>query len=155
FHVSRGFDEGQSTVTVYASNSLQGVYNHLATQPEPLLACFAEALCHLGVSNVLGFNQSLVVFAGEHSKILADAGWTRRRVQEFIVAHAHRAVAEFKRVGRLPGEIADADARTERYLFNDPADLLIVCAGGEAGAWSAVLPGWGKKWTKAVTTEVV
>jgi hypothetical protein len=155
FHVSRGFRAEQSTVTVYASNSLQQVYNHLATRPEPLLMCFAEALCHLGVSNVMGYNQSLVVFAGEHSKILADAGWSRRQVQEFIMAHAHRTLADFKRVGRLPGEVADADARTERYLFNDPADLLIVCAGGEAGAWSAVLPGWGNKWTKAITTEVV
>jgi hypothetical protein len=109
----------------------------------------------LGVSNILGFNQSLVVMAGEHAKILRDAGWSRTRMQAFLVEHARRRVADFKRAARLPGEVADGDERTWRHVFNDPADVLIVCAGGEAGSWSACLPGWGKKWTRAVTVEVM
>jgi hypothetical protein len=155
FHVLRGFRPEQSAVTVYASNSLNQVYNQLAAQPEPLLLCFADALCHLGVSNILGFNQSLVVLAGEHSKILQKAGWSRRQMQAFIVEHARRRVADFKRAARLPGEIGAADESTWRHAFDDPADVLIVCAGGEAGSWSACLPGWGKKWTRAVTVEVL
>src|SRR5262244_1432684 len=43
-HVTRGFSAGQSTVTVYASNSLYQVYNQLAATPEPLLLCMAGAL---------------------------------------------------------------------------------------------------------------
>lgn len=155
FHVSRGLKAEQSAVTVYASNALSPVYNQLATTPEPLLLCFADALCHLGVSNILGFNQSLIVFAGEHSTILKNAGWTRRRTQEFLVEHARRRVADFKRAARLPGEIGDADETTWRHVFNAPEDILIVSAGGEAGAWSATLPGWGKKWTRAITVEIV
>ena len=27
-------------------------------------------------------------------------------------------------------------------------------AGGRAGSWSACLPGWGKKWTRAVTVAI-
>jgi len=155
FHVQRGFRPGQSAVTVYASNSLNQVYNQLATRPEPLLLCFADALCHLGIPNVLGFNQSLIVLAGEHSAILREAGWTRTQTQAFLVEHARRRVADFKRAARLPGEIVAADETAWRSVFDDPRDILIVCAGGEAGAWSACLPGWGKKWTRAVTVEVV
>jgi hypothetical protein len=155
FHVWRGFRPEQSTVTVYASNSLNQVYNQLATEPEPLLLGIADALCHLGVPNILGYNQSLVVLAGEHSTILGHAGWSRRRTQEFLVEHARRRVADFKRAARLPGEIAESDEATWRQVFRDPEDLLIVCAGGEAGSWSACLPGWGKKWTRAVTVEIV
>ena len=155
FHVNRGFRPEQSAVTVYASNSLNQVYNQLATRPEPLLLCFADALCHLGTPNVLGFNQSLIVFAGEHSAILRNAGWSRAQAQEFLVEHARRRVADFKRAARLPGEIGASDETTWRRVFSDPRDILIVCAGGEAGAWSACLPGWGKKWTRAVTVEVV
>jgi hypothetical protein len=140
---------------VYASNSLNQVYNQLATRPEPLLLCFADALCHLGISNILGFNQSLVVLAGEHSEILRNAGWTRRRMQDFLVAHARRSVADFKRAARLPGEIGESDEATWRHVFQDAEDILIVTAGGEAGSWSACLPGWGKKWTRAVTVEAV
>ena len=153
-HVTRGFRPDQSAVTVYASNSLYQVYNQLAAEPEPLLLCMADALANLGVPNVRGFNQSLIVFAGEHREVLRRGGWSRRDVQRFLVGQTRRTVADYKRAGRLPGEITPADVSTWRHLFEDPDDLLLVCAGGAAGSWSACLPGWGKKWTRAVTTVI-
>jgi hypothetical protein len=153
-HVERGFRPEQSTVTVYASNSLYQVYNQLAASPEPLLLCFADALANCGVPNLRGFNQSLIVCAGEHSEVLRKSGWSKRDVKAFLVAHARRRLADYKRAGRLPGDITPADETTWRHVFEDPDDLLLVCAGGRAGSWSACLPGWGKKWTKAVTTPI-
>ena len=154
FHVTRGFRRDQSAVTVYASNSLYAVYNQLSSDPEPLLRCFADALCNLGTPNLRGYNQSLIVFAGEHADLLRESGWSRRAVQTFLVEHARRKVADIKRAGRRPGEVEPADETTWKHAFDDPDDLLIVCAGGRAGAWSACLPGWGKKWTRSVTTLV-
>jgi hypothetical protein len=153
-HVSRGLRPHDSAVTVYASNSLYQVYNQLAAEPEPLLRCFADALCNLGSPNVKGFNQSLLVLAGEHAEVLRASGWSRRQVQDFLVAHARRPVADFKRAGRLPGPVEAADHATWRHVFERADDLLIVCAGGRAGSWSACLPGWGNKWTRAVTTRI-
>jgi hypothetical protein len=153
-HVERGCRREQSAVTVYASNSLYQVYNQLAATPEPLLRCVADALTNLGVPNVKGFNQALLVFAGEHTEVLAKAGWSKRDVGRFIVEHARRPLADLKRAARLPGEPAPGDERTLRALFERPEDLLIVSAGGRAGSWSACLPGWGTKWTKAVTTVI-
>jgi hypothetical protein len=153
-HVARGLRPEDSAVTLYASNSLYQVYNQLAAEPEPLLLCFADALGNLGSPNVKGYNQSLLVLAGEHAEILRTAKWTRRQVQEFLIAHARRRVADFKRAGRLPGPVEAADETTWRYLFERPEDLLIACAGGRAGSWSACLPGWGTKWTRAVTTRI-
>jgi hypothetical protein len=153
-HVERGLRSDQSAVTVYASNSLYQVYNQLAATPEPLLLCFADALANLGVPNVRGFNQSLVVFAGEHSDVLRQSGWSKRDVKQFLVERARRTVADYKRAARLPGPIAPADESTWRNVFEDPDDLLVVCAGGRAGSWSACLPGWGKKWTRAVTVPI-
>ena len=153
-HVSRGLRPQDSAVTVYASNSLHQVYNQLAAEPEPLLRCFADTLCNLGSPNVKGFNQSLVVLAGEHAEIIRASGWSRRKVQDFLVEQARRTVADFKRAARLPGPLTPADETTWRRVFERPDDILIVCAGGRAGSWSACLPGWGNKWTKAVTTRV-
>ena len=152
--VERGYRREQSTVTVYASNSLYQVYNQLARTPEPLLRCFADALSNLGVSNIIGFSQSLVVFGGEHAELLRESRWSKRQVRDFLVAHARRSVADFKRAGRLPGAVSEADETTWRYIFDDPDDIALVCAGGRAGSWSACLPGWGKKWTKSVTTLI-
>jgi len=154
FHVARGLGADQSAVTVFASNSLYQVYNQLAAEPEPLMRCFADALSNLGLPNVKGFNQALVVFAGEHAEVLRQSGWTRGDAQRFLIEHARRRVADLKRAARLPGEVAPADETTWRHLFEKPDDILMVFAGGRAGSWSACLPGWGNKWTKAITMPI-
>jgi len=154
FHVARGLHAGQSAVTLFASNSLYQVYNQLAAEPEPLLRCFADALSNLGLPNVKGFNQALVVLAGEHTEVVRQSGWSRRQFQSFLVEHTRRRVADLKRAARLPGDVTSGDESSWRYLFEKPEDILIVCAGGRAGSWSACLPGWGNKWTKAVTTAI-
>ena len=153
-HVERGYRPEQNAVTVYASNSLCQVYNQLAAEPESLLRCFADALCNLGTPNLRGFNQSLVVFAGEHTDILRRSGWSKRDVRRFLMENARRTVADLKRAGRRPGEIEPADETIWKHAFERLEDILIVCAGGEAGSWSACLPGWGNKWTRSVTTPI-
>jgi hypothetical protein len=153
FHVSRGFRADESTLTLYASNSLQQVYNQLAATPEAVLRCYADALYNLGSPNVYGFNQSLVVMGFEHADVMRANRWSRRDAQTFLMEHCRRRVGDLKRAARLPGDITPQDETTWRYAFESPDDLLIVCAGG-AGSWSAVLPGWGKKWTRAITTRI-
>lgn len=153
-HVERGFAPDESAVTIYASNSLLGVYNQLAAEPEPLLLQFADALCNLASPNVLGFNENLVVMAGEHAQVIRRAGWSKGQVREFLVRNARRTVADFKRCGRLPGEVEPEDETTWRYVMEQPEDVILVRAGGMAGSWSACLPGWGKKWTRSITTPV-
>lgn len=153
-HVERGFRPEQSAVTVYASNSLCAVYNQLASTPEPVLLCFADALCNLGSPNLRGYNQSLIVFAGEHAELFGQNGWTKGDVKAFLIQHARRTIADLKRAGRRPGNVEPGDETAWKHAFEDPDDLLIVCAGGRAGSWSACLPGWGNKWTRSVTTPV-
>jgi hypothetical protein len=151
-HVERGLHVEQSAVTVYASNSLCQVYNQLAAEPEPLLRCFADALCNLGTPNLRGFNQSLVVLAGEHADVLGT--WSKAEVREFLVGHARRTVADLKRAGRRPGAVEPGDETTWKHAFERPEDIILVRAGGEAGSWSACLPGWGNKWTRSVTVPI-
>ena len=153
FHVSRGFRAKESVLTLYASNSLQQVYNQLAATPEAILTCYADALYNLGSPNVYGFNQSLVVMGFEHADVMRANRWSRRDAQTFLIEHCRRRVADLKRAARLPGDITPEDETTWRHGFESPEDVLIVCAGG-AGSWSAVLPGWGKKWTRAITTRI-
>ena len=76
----------------------------------------------------MGFNQSLIVFAGEHTEVLRQCGWTKRDTKRFLIEHARRRVADFKRAGRLAGEITPAEESTWRYLFENPDDLLVVWA---------------------------
>jgi hypothetical protein len=153
-HTSRGLAYEDSAVTLIASNSLYQVYNQLAAAPEPLLLCFADALGNMGLPNLKGFNETLIVVAGEHAEVLRAAGWSRLDVQRFLVEQTRRRVADFKRAARMPGPVTPADETTWRHVFERPEDILIACAGGRAGSWSACLPGWGNKWTRSVTTRI-
>ena len=76
--------------------------------------------------------------------MLRPAGWSRRDVQRFLIEHTRRSRGRLqaRRRGCRARSLPD-DETTWRYLFERPDDILIACAGGRAGSWSACLPGWG------------
>jgi len=155
-HVERGFSPGQSATTLFACESIVQTYNQLSSRPEPLLMGMADAMANMGSMNIIGQQQMGVVFGGEHTEVLRDSGWTKKAVKDFLFAHAKRSVADLKRVGRLPGETADGDEQTFRHPVRNPEDIFVVCAGGRAGSFSAILTGWGSiKATRSVTTPIV
>ena len=142
-HVERGFAAEQSTVTLACCNSFLQVFNTISRSPEPLLHSVADAMSYLGSLGLMWQTPGVVIFAGEHTKVLRDSGWSKDRVREFIVAHARRTVADLKAAGRLPEEAAPGDEETWQYAMDNPADLIVLCGGGETGGWTACLPGFG------------
>ena len=98
--------------------------------------------------NLLGFNETLVVFAGEHMRrSLQKAGWSRhRRAALPDRAHATDTVADYKR-GGAPARRGHAGGRDHAgaTASSGPEDILIAFAGGRAGSWSACLPGLGNQ----------
>ena len=71
--------------------------------------------------------ETLVVIGVEHAKTISEDGFSKSDVRRYI-----------------------ADT-TQRYL---EADLLLMVAGGPAGRWSIVVPGWGSPSSRAVTLTV-
>ena len=154
-HVERGCRPEQSAVTVYASNSLCQVYNQLAADARaaaPLLRRRPLQSRHAQPARLQPVARRL-------------RGRARRRPAPerleqgatcgaFSWSTPGARVADLKRAGRRPGEVEPADETTWKHAFERPEDILIVCAGGQAGSWSACLPGWGNKWTRSVTTVI-
>jgi hypothetical protein len=55
----------------------------------------------------------------------------------------------------MAGAPQAGDETRMRPLVESPDDILVVAAGGRAGAFSAYVPGWGsKRSSRAVTKEV-
>jgi hypothetical protein len=55
----------------------------------------------------------------------------------------------------MSGEEKPGDETLLRPLVESSDDILVVAAGGRAGAFSAYIPGWGsKRSSQAVTKEV-
>lgn len=149
--VQLGFPAEVSTVTVMAAEGPHQVSNHVSNEPEGLLLTFADVLRATAFSG----GKYVVVIAPEHLAVLAAGGWSRRRVQEYLAANARRTIADLKRYGRLPGPIREGDEAEWRHVVQDPDDLLVVAAGGEAGGFSAIIPPWNGGRTSLPQTQAV
>ena len=152
-HVERGFRPEQSTVTVMAAESPHQFYNQLSNTPEGVLTTLADAM-RLGGS--AGRQpQYVIVLAGEHMRTIGYGGWGKKEIRQFLFEHTQNSHAHLKRTNRLPGSIQPSDETKLRPLVASADDILVVAAGGRAGAFSAYIPGWGgSRSSLAVTKEV-
>jgi hypothetical protein len=105
--------------------------------------------------SVLGQPTYVIVLAGEHVRTIARDGWDKKHIRHFLFEHTHNSYAHLKRTGRKSNAIAEGDEQRMRALVVTPDDILVVAAGGRAGAFSCYIPGWGSaKSSQAVTKEV-
>ncbi len=152
-HVERGFEPGQSTVTVMAAEAPHQVYNQLSSTAEGVLTTLADDMRISG--NVMGQPQYVIVLAGEHTRTIARDGWQKGDIRKFVFEHTHNSHAHLKRTQRMTGAILPGDETRMRPLVESSDDILVVAAGGGAGAFSAYIPGWAsRRSSQSVTKEI-
>jgi hypothetical protein len=152
-HVERGFRPEQNAVTIFAAMAPHQYANQLSATPEGVLT---TACAFMRISAGLrGQPQYVLVFAGEHQAVMAQAGWSRDDVRQFCFEHTKTSHAEMKRMNVMPGAVQPGDETTMHPLVETPQDFIIVAAGGRAGVQSAYIPGWGgKRSSQSVTKEI-
>ena len=167
-HQAMGYDANQSTVTIFAAESGHNICNHGASNPEPLLATFADAMAALGSFSP---GRSVVVFAPEHAAKLAKL--SRSEVQDFLFEHAVRDLATLKRTDKIEndpngkddwqGEWAAA-GDTTIYPGDDEImvhrgwsadDIMVLVGGGLAGGHSMFFPSWSRGRSSPFITQEI
>jgi hypothetical protein len=152
-HVDRGFRPDQSAVTIVAAAGPRQFYNQLSNTAEGILSTLADDMRASG--NLMGQPNFVVVLAGEHMRTIANDGWTKPMIREFLFEHTQNSYAHLRRMQQLAGAVQPGDDTRMRPLVESPDDILVVAAGGRAGAFSCYIPGWGgKRSSQAVTKEV-
>jgi hypothetical protein len=140
-------------VTVLAAEAPHQFYNQLSNTAEGILTTLCDDMRISG--NVVGQPQYLVILAGEHMRTIATDGWTKAQIRQYIFDRTRNSLAHLKQTHRLAGVVQPGDEARLRPLVESPEDVLVVAAGGPAGAFSAYIPGWGsKRSSQAVTKEV-
>ena len=154
FHVERGFKAEQSVVTVMAAEGPHQFYNQLSSTAKGVLTSLCDDMKHHGSTN--GQPQYVVVLAGEHMRTIARDGWSKADIQKFVYENTQNSLAHIKRVERLAGAVTPEDETTMRPIVPSPEDVLVVAAGGRAGAFSCYIPAWagGKKSSQSVTKVI-
>jgi hypothetical protein len=141
-HVQRGFRQEDSVVTVFAAEAPNQVHNHSALDAERLLLTIADRMRALGSMNLGGHQEYGLIICKEHYNTLQQQGFDKARVQQFLFEQARRPVADLKRFGMIEGEITSKDEEKEALVVPSPEHILLVVGGGEAGRFSACIPGW-------------
>ena len=149
----RGAPDGTSTVTVFAAGAPRQIMNEWTTEPAPILDTIAAEMR----ANLLHYS----IWAGNHCLVLppqlrdrlADAGWSRADIREYLFRQARVRRGDWERVGKA-AVVTDANRDQEYGALQSPDDLLIVAAGGPAGGFAAVVPPWFGNKSRAVTAGV-
>ena len=140
-HVERGFAREQSAVTVALAQSTLHVEQRDSKQPEHILLSIADSMSYAGAYFPWRFGHGAIVVMGpEHAQLIAQAGWSKQQVREFLWEHFGRRAGELRRFAkdgaldpRLPDEVF------VRFAPGPEAITLVVAGARNAGV-STVCP---------------
>jgi hypothetical protein len=162
-HVERGFAAADSTVTLLSGESPFMVNDHLSRSAAQLVASLGWSAA--GVWNHKSFplyGHTLFVIGPEHARTIGDERWSKHDVRRFLYETIRRPARELvpgpdgAETGRLRN-LAEGHAPDDAIAkFPSPEEIAIVVAGGTAGRFSAVVPGWmgGEMGSRPVTRRI-
>lgn len=145
--VERGFGPEQSTVTLFAGHGPSGAVDQTSRTPEDLTRSLAGRLIATGHPHQP--SEAMLVMTPEHQRVFADAGWSKQQFRDELdpLLMLDPAIAKAGVSGAKPG------GAVPKFR---PNSLMIVRAGGNAGAFSAVIEGWigGSKGSEPITVAI-
>jgi hypothetical protein len=150
YHVDKGFDAEDSTVFVLAAEPPHSVTNHVANDPQGVLDSVVSAMSTIAHNNAVSSGHCAVVLGVEHARTIAAHGWRRADIRSYLWMNAGNrfgALAFEHRYGRVYNRNLpvwykrEPDSRIP--IVPNPDHIHLFVAGGEAGRFSAFIPGWG------------
>ena len=156
--VARGIPRGRSAVTLFQGHGVEAFVDQKTRDPAGLSRSFATHLVRMGHVRLTQSARAIVVLSPEHYRIYREAGWGRREIERALYEATIRPGREILAGLDGIGEGVAAGRADEMIpKFHDDG-IVVVRAGGQAGLFSAVLPGWlagrNKAELQLVTREV-
>lgn len=146
YHVDKGFDAVQSTVTVFVVEPPHHVEPLASGSAQGLLGGMADSMATTGCRNVMGDASPVVVLCPQHAKAIAGGGFSKADVKRFLCEHARVPLYRFD-----PGHIGYfPDDWRKFYTFGPHAmvpmvenasDIHVLVIGGP-GPNSLFIPGF-------------
>jgi hypothetical protein len=153
---------GATTVTLLAAEGPRVVSDHRSATPERLLLNVARTMADPNSLNGCMPSYQAFIPTPQHARILAGAGWSVERVQEFLFEHARNSLEMLRTTGEFDDRrTLSAAARygsiddplTALPVIAAPENLIVAIAGGDNGGYSTVVPSW--TWASVPVHRVV
>ncbi len=124
-HVEHGFAADDSTVAALAAEAPQMVVDNWSRNADGLLATVARSMEVIAHDGAAALGDTLVVLSPEHARTIGQDGWSKPEVRRFLWERLQK---------RVDGTLIPK--------FRAPEHLKILVAGGPAGRFTALVPGW-------------
>jgi len=141
-NVARGAPPGQSTVTLFHGDGVQGVMAWHSRTPEALsrsLAMSLWAVCH---PKVCQWSNAILVLSPDHYAIYRKQGWGRPEIEASLWEALKRPARDLVQGAQGVAEGVDPARGDEIVDKFHEGGLLVVRAGGKGGGMSAIIGGW-------------
>ena len=150
--VDRGFDVNDSTVAVYAADVPLCIVDMGRTEPELILRTLAESAAIPGTTNIFFRQELWLVMSPEHANLIAEAGWTKTDVQQFLFEHAcvprkrlsERGLFGFMDDVLRPAWQDETDSDDPISIVDAPERVIVTVAGAPYGGYTALCYGFGE-----------
>ncbi len=155
--VERGLAADASTVTLFAGDGVQGVFDQKSRTPESLARTFAACLRGVSHPKLAMASDAILVISPEHLRVFRDAGWSRDRLRQELFALLMLPLKEIVRGANGIEEGLPETIQADFIPKFRPGGLHLMRAGGKAGLFSAIIGGWlatGAMGSNLVTREV-
>jgi hypothetical protein len=140
--VARGLPRGVSAVTLFQGHGPEAFVDQKSRTPEGLTRSFALSLVKMGHDRLTQSARAILVLSPEHYAIYKEAGWDRKRIERALYEATIRPGSAILAGADGVGEGVPAARANEQVPKFHEDGLLVVRAGGKAGLFSAILPGW-------------
>jgi len=140
-HTERGFEAGDSVVTVFGTAGHVQWSAHADGTADAIVATLCQYLTGTGR---LGGSFCVIVVPPECADIFVRDGWTKADIRRAVFSGTTRSLAWVKQNGwaldgglmrRRGGTPEPGDAEVAVAIARSPEDILVVVAGGPAGAF--------------------
>jgi hypothetical protein len=154
-----GYELGDTTVTVFASEGPRQIANHLTEDGEELCRTLASAARMPATFSVGKGCQGVAVIGPEHRLGMVESGMSKQDVRDRILALSRIHPDELMAAGvhlevgaghpMIPGDDGLLDT------FSSPEALLVTVAGGHGAGWSSYIAPWAPTKHSRITTRRV
>ena len=158
-HVERGFERGQSVVTVVNCEAPHSMTENIQTDPVEIMRTFASTMATLGSNNIYSQGTPVLVLGPEHASYINAAGWTKRDVKNDLFERARQPWGLVKNRGKskgpkIPECVDQNDDNSMVPVVCEADDLIVIVAGGAGGKsmWCPTAGGQSLAVSKAIET---
>jgi hypothetical protein len=141
--VEVGLPGGTDAVSATLLRTCEFVDNRHTSRPDELLADFADSISRTGAA-IVPFSSAGLVLGVEHAQMLAEHGFAKRDVQQWLYERCVRSHEDLARVGKsLNGRTGPGIDEHGLRMLSSPEQLMIVVAGARNAAMSMVVRPFG------------